>query len=103
MEENEEMESVYVLTLESIWDYDIEGMKIRVFSDFDDAFKIYEDLRETAIKDMKNFVEDDMSKEEVIRMEDFYASLSVYESGYYTQTHCNLKLEKVEVERGIEL
>jgi len=88
---------VYVLIEDSSWDYEY-SQDIKVYSNFNDALKDYNQRVKDAKNDMDQWLDkDEQATEELVDTDKEYASFSIYEDGNWTRTHDDISVNKKEV------
>ena len=90
-------EYVYVLDEEGSWDFEYTT-NCECFSGFKPALNRFKELRDQAIKDMNEWLdEDEIETNESINEEREQASFEIYEAGNYPRLHNNINIHKEEV------
>lgn len=90
-------EYVYIITEEGSWDYEYAS-NCECFNDFKTAVNRFNELKDQAIRDMNDWLdEEDINQDESIDEDGEQASFEIYESGDYSRLHDVITVHKKEV------
>lgn len=90
------MKYVYVINESGSWDYEETG-KVEVYETFEKALTRFNELVETAKKDLKEWCGENLIESEEINKEKEYANYEGYLDGDSTNTHDYISILKEEV------
>ena len=95
---------VYILILDTVVGENFDETDYRVLDNFDNAFKLYTELKGIAENDILKYANiNEVDKTEIVDRSNEYVYMSLYKTGYYDRVHFDLKIKKVELETNIDI